>query len=79
MIPHSTAPLIQRQTPVTGIRKRLVRQPTRVTKMIHNGTRDMVAYADKMVGQIVNQLEKSGVRENTVLIFTAITELTNPL
>ena len=30
----------------------------------------MVAYADKMVGQIVKQLEKSGVRENTVLIFT---------
>ena len=32
--------------------------------------RDMVAYADKMVGQIVKQLEKSGVRDNTVLIFT---------
>ena len=30
----------------------------------------MVAYADKMVGQIVKQLEKSGVRDNTVLIFT---------
>lgn len=31
---------------------------------------DMVAYADKIVGQIVDQLEKSGVRENTLLIFT---------
>ncbi|MGB0596208.1 MAG: sulfatase-like hydrolase/transferase [Rubripirellula sp.] len=32
--------------------------------------RDMVAYADKAVGQIVSQLEKSGVRDNTLLIFT---------
>ena len=32
--------------------------------------RDMVAYADKLVGQIVRQLEKSGVRDNTLLIFT---------
>ena len=32
--------------------------------------RDMVSYADKVVGQIVAQLEKSGVRENTLLIFT---------
>ncbi len=32
--------------------------------------RDMVAYADKVVGQIVAQLEKSGVRKNTLLIFT---------
>ena len=32
--------------------------------------RDMVAYADKVVGQIVAQLEKSGVRDNTLLIFT---------
>ena len=32
--------------------------------------RDMVAYADKMVGQIINQLEKSGIRENTMVIFT---------
>ena len=31
---------------------------------------DMVAYADKAVGQIVAQLEKSGVRDNTLLIFT---------
>jgi arylsulfatase A len=31
---------------------------------------DMVAYADKIVGQIVAQLEKSGVRENTLIIFT---------
>lgn len=31
---------------------------------------DMVAYADKLVGQIVAQLEASGVRENTLLIFT---------
>ena len=34
--------------------------------------RDMVAYADKMVGQIVKQLEKSGVRDNTVLILSLI-------
>ena len=32
--------------------------------------RDMVAYADNLVGQIVEQLEKSGIRENTLLIFT---------
>ena len=32
--------------------------------------RDMVAYADKLVGQIVTQLEKSGVRDNTLVIFT---------
>ena len=32
--------------------------------------RDMVAYADKLVGQIVAQLEKFGVRDNTLLIFT---------
>lgn len=32
--------------------------------------RDMVAYADKAVGQIVAQLETSGVREDTLLIFT---------
>ena len=31
---------------------------------------DMVAYADKAVGQIVAQLEKSSVRENTLIIFT---------
>ena len=28
------------------------------------------AYADKLVGQIFVQLEKSGIRENTLLIFT---------
>ena len=32
--------------------------------------RDMVAFADKMVGQIVAQLEASGIRDNTLLIFT---------
>ena len=32
--------------------------------------RDMVAYADKAIGQIVAQLEKSGVRDNTLIIFT---------
>ena len=31
---------------------------------------DMVAFADKAVGQIVAQLEKSGVRDNTLIIFT---------
>lgn len=31
---------------------------------------DMLAYADKIVGQIVSQLEKSGVRDNTLIIFT---------
>jgi len=31
---------------------------------------DMVAYADKLVGQIVAQLEESGVRNNTLVIFT---------
>ena len=32
--------------------------------------RDMVGYADKLVGQIVSQLEKSGVRDNTLILFT---------
>ena len=32
--------------------------------------RDMAAYADKMVGQIVKQLDESGVRDNTLIIFT---------
>lgn len=31
---------------------------------------DMVAFADKAIGQIVAQLEKSGVRDNTLIIFT---------
>lgn len=31
---------------------------------------DMLSYADKLVGQIVSQLEKSGVRDNTLIIFT---------
>jgi arylsulfatase A len=31
---------------------------------------DMLTYADKVVGQIVSQLEKSGVRDNTLIIFT---------
>jgi len=31
---------------------------------------DMLAYADKLVGQIVSQLEKSGVRDNTLILFT---------
>ncbi|MEP4077323.1 sulfatase-like hydrolase/transferase [Haloferula sp.] len=31
---------------------------------------EMVAYTDKIVGQIVKQLEESGIRENTLLIFT---------
>jgi arylsulfatase A len=32
--------------------------------------KDMTAYVDKIVGQIVAQLEASGLRENTLLIFT---------
>lgn len=32
--------------------------------------RDMVAYADKMVGKIDKALEDAGVRQNTLLIFT---------
>ena len=32
---------------------------------------DMVAYTDKMVGKIVAQLEELGLRENTLLLFTA--------
>ncbi len=31
---------------------------------------DMLAYADKLVGQIVSQVEKSGVRDNTLILFT---------
>lgn len=32
--------------------------------------RDMVAFADKSVGQIVSQLKKSGIRDNTLILFT---------
>ncbi len=32
--------------------------------------RDMVAFADKLVGQVVAQLEESGVRDDTLLLFT---------
>lgn len=32
--------------------------------------RDMTAYADKCVGRIIDTLEKSGLRENTVVIYT---------
>ncbi|NQZ56109.1 MAG: sulfatase-like hydrolase/transferase [Lentisphaeraceae bacterium] len=32
--------------------------------------RDMVHYADKLVGKIVNKLETLGLRENTLIIFT---------
>ncbi|MEO1992298.1 MAG: sulfatase-like hydrolase/transferase [Pirellulales bacterium] len=31
---------------------------------------DMVAYADKLIGQIISQLEQSGVRQNTLILFT---------
>lgn len=31
---------------------------------------DMVEYADKLVGKIVQQLEKSNIRDNTLIIFT---------
>lgn len=31
---------------------------------------DMVAYTDKMVGKLVDQLDELGIRENTILIFT---------
>lgn len=33
--------------------------------------RDMVTYADRIVGRIINRLEENGIRENTILIFTA--------
>lgn len=32
--------------------------------------RDMTAYADKCVGRIIDTLEKNGLRENTVVIYT---------
>jgi len=31
---------------------------------------DMVAYTDKMVGKLIQQLEDAGVRDNTLIIFT---------
>lgn len=31
---------------------------------------DMVAYVDKIVGQVVDTLERNGLRENTLIIFT---------
>lgn len=33
--------------------------------------RDMISYADKTVGRIVDTLDRLGIRENTVIIFTA--------
>ncbi len=33
--------------------------------------RDMMAYTDKIVGKIIHKLEEKGIRENTLLIFTA--------
>jgi arylsulfatase A len=32
---------------------------------------DMMAYTDRIIGRIVNKLEETGIRENTLLIFTA--------
>ena len=40
---------------------------------------DMVAFADKMVGQIIAQLKKSGVRENTLLLFTGDNGTDSPI
>lgn len=40
---------------------------------------DMVRYMDKLVGQIVAQLEASGVRENTLLIFTGDNGTDSPI
>ncbi|MEM9365484.1 MAG: sulfatase-like hydrolase/transferase [Planctomycetota bacterium] len=52
--------------------------PTRLGSTTYKGDlndpqrhfRDMVRYADKLVGQLLAQLESSGVRENTLVIFT---------
>ncbi|MCZ6672613.1 MAG: sulfatase-like hydrolase/transferase [Verrucomicrobia bacterium] len=33
--------------------------------------RDMIAYADKNVGRLVDTLDKLGIRDNTIVIFTA--------
>ncbi len=33
--------------------------------------RDMVAYADKMVQKLVDAVERNGIRDNTIIIFTA--------
>ena len=33
--------------------------------------RDMVSYADKIVGKIVDSLDELGIRDNTIVIFTA--------
>ena len=40
---------------------------------------DMVAYADKMVGQIVTQLKKSGIRKNTLILFTGDNGTDSPI
>ena len=40
---------------------------------------DMVAYADKLVGEIVSQLEESGVRDNTLIIFTGDNGTDHPI
>ena len=40
---------------------------------------DMVAFADKMVGQIVTQLKKSGIRKNTLILFTGDNGTDSPI
>jgi len=48
--------------------------PTKEEKEFPKGLknyRDMVAYADKLVGKLVDTVERLGIREKTVFIFTA--------
>ncbi len=48
--------------------------PTKEESKFHKGLknyRDMIAYADKMVGKLVDTVERLGLREKTVFIFTA--------
>ena len=61
---HSPFP----KTPDNIIANKKTAQPK---DQVLNNFRDMTLYADKIVGRIVSTLEKNGLRENTIVMYTA--------